>query len=557
MLSDPLHRYFSSYGSNHFTIDRPFQQALRYAGLPSHYDAILTELGAYAGGDLLEITDYIDKVSSPRFHQWDINSQRFDWVQLNPAHRQALAQLMKSGIVHRTFTEKAPWQLHYAMLYLIADPGIICTVTLTQQTAYGLYKYGDTVAKETFLPRYLMQDSDQVWYGATFYTEIQGGSDLGANRAVARRIADGWQIFSEDKYFASNAGIADGALVTARPEGSPTGPKGLALFFVPALKSDGSANFRIRRLKEKLATRAVPTGEALLDGAEAYLLGSPEAGIYQALEVLTVARLANAMGALGIARKAYLEALFYTRQRSAFGRPLIAHPLVRKDLLEMEVDLEANLILGLKAAQAFDATWQEHPPYSERYHYTRLLAHLVKNMTAEMSARVTQLAMELHGGIGFLEEFPIARWHREALITPIWEGGSNIQALDLLETILKKHSHRQLLAQMDRIAAVEKESFAGRALQTRLAELKNSLEQLRKMDFTEAQYHAKDLLRQMGRCAAAAFLLDAARQALAESGDDRLLQIAEAYLHLHLNHDRLPTAILNQAEKIIQIAGPT
>ena len=554
MLTDPAKRYFSSFGINHFEVDRPLRHALRAAGLPEEYDDVLKQLGRYAGNDLLELADYIDKVSPPRLLMWDIDGQRLDWVQLNPAHRRALHDLMGTGIVHSTFTQGTPWQLHYAMLYLIADPGIVCTITLTNQTAYALYKYGDAASKEEFLPRYLEKDGSKAWYGATFYTETQGGSDLGANRAVALSTQEGWKISSEDKYFASNAGIADGALVTARPEGRPQGPKGLALFFIPALKTDGSANFTIRRLKEKLATRAVPTGEVVLRESEAYLLGSTEAGIYQAMEILMVARLANAMGALGIARKAYLEALFYTRKREAFGKPLIHHPLIKKDLLEMEVELEANLVLGFKAVQAFNEVWREKPPYSDHYHYARLLAHLVKNMTAEMSAKATQAAMELHGGIGFLEDFPIARWHREALITPIWEGGNNIQALDMLETMAKKQSHQQLFARIERIASSVQNERLRHILQKQLTLIKEESERVLSLDYRDSQYYAKDLLRQMGECAAAAFLQEAAAQMIEEKGEFRFLKVADAYLCSHLTHERLPLTALQGADEIIQIS---
>lgn len=555
MLSDPSKRYFSSFGINHFEIDLPFRRVLRYAGLPRECETALTDLGRYVGNELLEIADYIDKVSPPRLLMWDINGERLDWVQLNPAHRRALDHLMDSGVVHRTFTEGTPWQLHYAMLYLIADPGIICTLTLTNQTAYALHKYGDSFSEKEFLPRYLEKAGGRAWHGATFYTEIQGGSDLGANRALAVNTHKGWKISSDDKYFASNAGIADGALVTARPEGSPEGPRGLALFFVPALKRDGSANYVIRRLKEKLATRAVPTGEVMLRESEAYLLGSANTGIYQAMEILMVARLANAMGALGIARKAYLEALFYTQKRTAFGKPLISHPLIKKDLLEMEVELEANLLLGLKAVEAFNGVWRQKPPYGDDYHYARLLAHLVKNMTAEMSAKATQSVMELHGGIGFLEDFPIARWHREALITPIWEGGSNIQALDMLETMQKKQPHVQLLARIERIASSMKDEHLQQAVRKRLTLVRNECDRALALGPLDSQYYAKDLLRELGECAAAAFLCEAAEQLITEEGEDRLLKVADAYIRTQLGHERLPLDVLQRADEIIRIAG--
>lgn len=105
--------------------------------------------------------------------------------------------------------------------------------------------------------------------------------------------------------------------------------------------------------------------------------------------------------------------------------------------------------MALAAVEAFDRAWHERPPYGEAYHLARFLSHLAKNRTAEHSAEITRLAMELFGGLGFLEEYAVARWHRESLITPIWEGPSNIQALDLLEAMQKKGAHRPFLAWLE------------------------------------------------------------------------------------------------------------
>ncbi len=553
MKRNYLHRFFSSYGINHFSIDRPFQLALEYAGLePSYFDR-LTELGKFVGTELLEISNYIDRVSKPRLQMWDIDGSRLDWVQLNPAHETLLEKLLDFGMVRAVYLEKAPWQFHYAQGYLVADPGLYCTLTLANQTAYALFKYGSQELQEKFLTHYLDSDSTRAWHGATFYTEIQGGSDLGANRAVATRKGNRWYISSQDKYFASNAGIADGALVTARAQGRPAGAKGLALFFVPACKDDGSPNYFIRRLKDKLGTRAVPTGEVELASSEAYLIGTLEQGIYHALEVLTLARLANSMAAVGIARKSYLEALYYCQKRETFGKKLIEHPLVQKDLLEMEVELEANLLLSLKAIQKFNEHWQETPPYSQEYHYARLLAHLAKNMTAEMSARVTRQAMELHGGLGFLEEFPVARWHREALITPIWEGTSNIQALDMLEVMAKKGAHNQLFAEIQHILSEAESGFLTNAVQERMKAIAKEIERLFSLKTIDSQYYAKELLTSMGELTSAALLLDAGKEMVESNGDHRFRKVADIYIRRHLLREKLPLSLLQNSDAIIHL----
>ena len=238
------------------------------------------------------------------------------------------------------------------------------------------------------------------------------------------------------------------AIVTARPEGAPLGPKGIALFLVPRLNDQGQLNYHVRRFKEKSATRAVPSGEVEFAGAQAFLIGEAALGIYYTLENLTVSRLANAAGAMGLARKAHLESLYRAQARSAFGKPLVDHPLVRYDLTDLAVRTAAGSALLFHAVEWFDRVWHETPPYSDRYHYARFLSHLTKNRTAEHGAAATQLAMELFGGLGFLDDFGIARLHREALVTLIWEGTSNIQALDMLEAMRKKNAHEDFLDEM-------------------------------------------------------------------------------------------------------------
>ncbi|NOX38629.1 MAG: DNA alkylation response protein [Calditrichaeota bacterium] len=551
MLRNHLSRIYLSYGLNHFTIDAPFRWLLEAFGLPESYVPRLEKLGEFVGREFLELVDYIDKSSPPLLQMWDVKGERLDWVHLNPAHRELLEALLRQGIISATFREQAPWQFHYAAGYLIADAGIYCTLTVTNQTVYALEKYGSPELRQKYLPRFLPEDDREAWFGATFYTETHAGSDLGATTAEAVRENGEWRIYSRDKYFASNAGIADAALITARPRGAPSGPKGLALFFVPAYLENGQPNYIIRRLKDKLGTRAVPTGEVELEGALAYPLGKTDQGIYIALEVLTLARIANSVAAMGLSRKAYLEALQYTEHRMTFGKPLIAHPLIKKDLLEMEVLLEANLALALKTVALFNRCARLTPPYNADYHYARFLGHITKNMTAEASALITRKAMELFGGIGFLEEFPIARWHREALVTPIWEGSSNIQALDMLEVMLKKQVHRQFFEEARQILKSLSDFPGTPALRQQLQRVEKQTEAILNGSLTLAQFRAKDLLTQLGHLANPLALLEAARAVSDQEAQERFREIAALYITQYLEHKSLPDGILQTIDEII------
>ena len=423
----------NSYGRNHYEIDRPLHQLLTYFSgtVPK-----LSKLGDFVGKELYEISDYVDKIGNPKIITWGMNGERVDEAWLDPAERWALERLVKEFGVNKRAYRGGNWFDHYTSIYLIADPGLACILTLTNQTAYALFKYGSSSQKKVIAS--LIGEEEDLEFGATWFTEIQGGSDLGSNVVRANKDkGDKWTINGDTKYFASDAGLADYALVTARPSNGAQGAKGLALFLVPRLTSLSDKNFRITRLKDKSATRNVPTGEVEFRDSEAEVIGEPGKGIYYVMENLTLSRIANSMGALGLARKAYLEAYYFAQKRTSFGKPLIEHPLIQRDLLDMEVWIEGALALALKTIYQFQKSWKESIAKSSLYDYTRILTHISKNLSSEMSSEVTKMAMELHGGIGFLSEFPIERLHREALVTPIWEGGSNIQALDMLEAIGK------------------------------------------------------------------------------------------------------------------------
>lgn len=425
---------FYSQGEDHYALD-PDLKAVLATFAPGLPEEELHAFGRLVGEEVLEVAHHVDQEAPPRLLMHDLDGNRIDRALLSPAQALLLEKLRP---MIRPAYEGRGWPLHYALGYLLADGGLYCILTITHQVAYALHKYApewEGVKRELLYGRA---------YGATWMTEIQGGSDLGANRTLARREGEAYRLYGGDKYFASGAGLADYAIVTARPEGAPPGPKGLALFLLPR-EAEGRLNFRVRRFKEKLATRAVPSGEVELEGSLAFPIGHLEEGIYYTLENLTVSRLANAVAAMGIAKKAHLEALFRVRRRTAFGKRLLEHDLIQHDLLRMRLHQVGGTALAFLAVAQFDRVWQERPPYSEGYHLARLLSHLAKGRTAEHGTLITALAMELFGGLGFLEEYGVARWHREALITPIWEGPANIQALDMLEAIAKKRAHEPFL----------------------------------------------------------------------------------------------------------------
>ncbi|MEM0288147.1 MAG: acyl-CoA dehydrogenase family protein [Nitrososphaerota archaeon] len=531
----------NSYGKNHFLVDKPLQLILRYftGRVPD-----LSSLGSYAGKELYEVADYVDKVANPKLIMWSINGERVDEVWLAPSERLVLDTLFKKFKVNRPQYRDGTWFDHYASIYLISDPGIACILTVTNQTAYALYKYGNEAQKK--LIDGMIGELDTITQGATWFTELQGGSDLGANTVQATKEGYFWRLNGDTKYFASNAGLADYALVTARPKGAPSGAKGLGLFLVPKYDSSGKRNFIVRRLKEKSATVSVPTGEVEFHNSEAQLIGELKEGIYYTMEDLMVSRLANSFGALGIARKSYLEAYYYAQKRMAFGKLLIEHPLVQRDLLDMEVYLEGSLALAFKSVDQFQKSWMQTPPYNDAYHYARLLTHIAKNATAEVASHLSKMAMELHGGVGFLEEYPVERLHREALITPIWEGTSNIQALDMLEVIAKKKAHLMLLEDMRRLR--DGISHGRDTADMALNKMEDALSYF-SSDEPEAQFYSKDVLTILGNGIATIMLLEIGTKL----GIERFLELGRLYAIHFLDGKPYPADAMSEAKSLFEI----
>ncbi|MFZ0481005.1 MAG: acyl-CoA dehydrogenase family protein [Terriglobales bacterium] len=410
------------------------------------------------------ISDAVDRAGTPWLRMFDRFGARVDEILYPPEYWRMLKHGYRAGVLWRVFEQNSLIPA-YLLLYATGfhDPGLACPYTVSLSTIVPLSKYGDAELKARFLPRMLQRD-DTVWQGATWMTEIKGGSDLGAAvETMARRDGDKWRL-SGDKYFASNAG-AELAVVAARPEGAPQNVRGLSLYLVPRRSEDGQLNYQIRRLKDKIATRSVPTGEIELRRSEGWLLGQAEQGIYLILEVLNLSRVANCMGSVALAQRAIFDAYSFASRRTAFGKPIIDHPLLRRQFEERLQGLHAAFGLGWEAVRLLDQVWQQKPPYSENYHLFRLVAHLAKYWTAEFAVQTAKWAMEVYGGVGTLEENRVERWLREAMILAIWEGTSHRQMLDGLEVMQRKGAYKLLF-----------QHLAGKAPEAQLREMEARVE---------------------------------------------------------------------------------
>jgi len=449
-----------------------------------HLDVLETEQQWWRSTGVL-ISEAVDRAGTPWVRMFDRFGKRVDDILYAPEYLTILRRGYRSGVVWRTLEEQsliATYQLMYAISFY--DPGVCCPYTVTLGTTVPLAKYGNAELQARFLPQLLRKD-DSAWQGATWMTEIEGGSDLGAAvKTVARPTSDGWRL-TGDKYFCSNVG-AELAVVAARPEGASSGVRGLALFLVPRHRSNGELNYFIRRLKDKTATRSVPTGEVELRDSDGYLLGSADSGIYVILEVLNLSRVANSVVSVALSQRAIADALSYAECRRAFGKPILHHPLLRHQFETRLKDLQSAFALAWEAVRLLNEVWMERPPYSERYHLFRLVAHLAKYWTAEFAVDTAKWTMEVHGGLGVLAEYGIERWLREAMILAIWEGTSHRQVLDGLEVMERKQAHNLLFREL-----------AGTASAEDLQDMELKVESHLHLPRTEMEAGAEGLFRQL------------------------------------------------------------
>ena len=447
-------------------------QFLQQAGIGANQDW-LREYESWFEREGQGISDAVDRAGTPWLRMFDRWGARVDEILYPPEYWRMLKRGYQAGVLWRVFPQNSDENSlipAYLLLYATGfyDPGLACPYTVSLSTVCPLSKYGDAELKARFLPKLLQHDDNNnkndIWQGATWMTEIKGGSDLGAAvETVAQRDGSKWRL-TGDKYFASNAG-AELAVVAARQEGAPQNVRGLSLYLVPRRSEDGQLNYRIRRLKDKIATRSVPTGEIELRQSEGWLLGQAEHGIYLILDVLNLSRVANCVGSVALAQRAIADAYAFAQRRIAFGKPIIEHPLLRRQFEDRLQGLRAASRLAWEAAHLLDQVWQQKPPYSESYHLFRLIAHLAKYWTAEFAVQTAKWAMEVYGGVGTLQEYRVERWLREAMILAIWEGTSHRQMLDGLEVMQRKSAHRLLF-----------QHLAGKVPETQLSEMETRVE---------------------------------------------------------------------------------
>lgn len=417
----------------------------------------------------LGVSEIIDRAGTPWNRMFDAQGNRIDELNYPPGYHIMLGEGYRYGVVWRAFEGDLLSAFLFGYVTSFFDMGLYCPYTVSLATAISVDKYAPEAIREDFLHSLLLKDK-AVWQGATWMTERMGGSDLGGGvQTTATPQEDGRWLLNGDKYFCSNVG-AELAVVAARPQGAPAGVRGLSLFLVPRYRMDGMLNYHIRRLKDKIATRSVPTGEVEFHDSEAYLLGRQEHGIYLILETLNQSRVSNSFGSTAVIQRALSMAFTFARQRMVFGKPLIDQPLMRRQFERKVHELNLAFALTWESARLFNDVWREMAPhYSEKFNLFRLIVHLSKYYTAETAVQTAKWSMEVHGGIGTLAEFGVERLLREAMIADIWEGPPHRQILDGIEVMERKNGFALLAAYLEPFMDAEALNAMRQRVETLLA----------------------------------------------------------------------------------------
>ncbi|MFI7447466.1 acyl-CoA dehydrogenase family protein [Nonomuraea sp. NPDC049714] len=514
-------RYQGAAGRNWWRCDPSLRLLMRrhlgdgYAWAEPHLD----RLGALTGGLIADCAEQTD-ANPPRLEKYDKWGRDISEVVMPPSFHTARQALMADNFTSPAFAEQArahganPAALGTAWTYLLdqADIGMGCALGTGGDMVVSLAeRYAPDDVKERV--REIFANGDYSGEAAQMFTERTGGSDLAALEAWAVPDGDSW-LLTGFKWFASNAN-GSAFVVLARHEDS------VAPFLVLWERRDGSRNgVRIRRLKDKLGTRSVASAEVEFADAEAFLLAGPGSGsgLGTMMKLTNSSRLGVAMMGLGVARRALVESLCYARAREAFGRPLADQPLMRRKL--------AELIVGVEAVQALVFDGHLGPRL-------RLAPALVKLRAARLGVTAASDAVEVHGGNGYIEQWPVARLLRDAQVNPIWEGGDNILCLDVRRAMVKENAHEPFL---ERLAAAVDLAPSGdwSLVRGRVDDLGKAITAWASLDPAVAEARLYPLAQFMADVYAAALLVEQAGWEERAGHGSRKALVARLYADAHL-----------------------
>lgn len=425
---------------NQYLADEVLRLALAWM-LPPHVleeiEGGLVALGERAVGDIQRAGDRSES-EPPRHVPYDPWGRRVDRMEVSDGWRRLERIAVEEGLVATAY-ERAhgPWsRVHQmALNYIYAPSSAIftCPLAMTDGAARAIEVHGDHALRAGPFRHLVSRNPAYAWTSGQWMTERIGGSDVGGTETVARLEEGGWRLYGT-KWFTS-ATTSQVAMTLARVEGAPPGGRGLSLFLVELRDAAGALRgIRVNRLKDKLGTRALPTAELELAGTPATLVGEEGNGVRRIATLFNITRIHNAINAAALMRRSVALAADYATRRVAFGRPIAEQPLHAETLATLEAAYAGALLLTLRVAELLGRE-ECGVATADELALLRLLTPVAKLYTAKQAVAVTSEAMEAFGGAGYIEDTGVPRLVRDAHVLPIWEGTTNVLALDLLRAM--------------------------------------------------------------------------------------------------------------------------
>ncbi len=386
-------------------------------------DDHLRHFGGLCGGILNDLAEASHKEGKyGEIVKYNRTGQRIDEIRYCEEQKQIRRICYEAGLVSLDFQKS--WKFPFAMQHRMAmaylsnhngEAGVNCPLAMTDGLIRALQAIGTEEQKSRYLPMLAGEGSTSHFMAGQYVTERVGGSNVGANRTVAVRGEDGRWILNGEKWFCSNPG--DLWVTTARIDGTST----IGMFLVPRIKRDGTLNgCHLIRKKDIIGSKGKVTAEAVYQDLEAEELGRPAHGLANLIRhIIKTSRVHVSVSAVGMARRAFLEARAYTSKREAYGRRVDAFPVVLRTLAEMQM-----LNAGLTLVSFRNCLWSESGSPVEQ-----LLTPLLKTISTQHATWISREAILLHGGNGILGDFsPLPRLLNDSIINETWEGTHHIVA---------------------------------------------------------------------------------------------------------------------------------
>jgi acyl-CoA dehydrogenase len=399
----------------------------------------LAEMGRLAGGELYEL-QLADRLNEPALTQWDAWGNRIDKIELTPLWRRAERIAAEHGVVATAYEQKhgSLSRVHQCALAYLFTPSTdiySCPLAMTDGAARTLINSGNQALIDRAVPHLITRDPEEFWTAGQWMTELTGGSDVGISETIAKQEPGSSTFRLYGRKWFTSAIASQMALTLARPEGNPPGGRGLALFYLETRDDVGRPrNIQINRLKDKLGTRKVPTAELTLDGTPAQLVKGSTDGVRNIAPLLNITRLWNGISAVALMRRGLALSFDYASKRVAFGAPLSEKPLHVDTLATLQAEFEGAFQLAFYVAELTGKSETREISDDDAF-LLRLLTPIMKLTTGRQAVMVASEVLESFGGAGYVEDTGLPVLLRDSQVLPIWEGTTNVLALDTLRAL--------------------------------------------------------------------------------------------------------------------------